>query len=84
MVVELGRWMPALVAVAEHEAVGADGLADRGRPRRQRDRVRLAHAVEQDARIALEELLREAGYYCTNNVRTDYNMRDEQDFILRA
>jgi len=28
--------------------------------------------------------LREAGYYCTNNVKTDYNLRDEQDFIRRA
>lgn len=28
--------------------------------------------------------LRAAGYYCTNNVKTDYNMRDEEDFILKA
>jgi len=28
--------------------------------------------------------LREAGYYCTNNVKTDYNLRDEPDFIRRA
>ncbi len=28
--------------------------------------------------------LREAGYYCTNNVKTDYNLRDEQEFIRRA
>ncbi|MBE7494884.1 MAG: sulfatase-like hydrolase/transferase [Verrucomicrobiaceae bacterium] len=28
--------------------------------------------------------LREAGYHCTNNVKTDYNLRGEADFIRRA
>ncbi|MCL5745376.1 MAG: sulfatase-like hydrolase/transferase [Acidobacteria bacterium] len=26
-------------------------------------------------------LLREAGYYCTNNAKTDYNLRDEPGFV---
>lgn len=30
------------------------------------------------------EPLREAGYHCTNNVKTDYNLRDEAGFIRRA
>ena len=29
-------------------------------------------------------LLREAGYYCSNNVKTDYNLRGEQAFIADA
>lgn len=28
--------------------------------------------------------LRKAGYYCSNNVKTDYNLRDEADFIRAA
>jgi N-sulfoglucosamine sulfohydrolase len=28
--------------------------------------------------------LREAGYYCTNNVKTDYNLRNEAAFIADA
>ena len=28
--------------------------------------------------------LREAGYYCTNNVKTDYNLRNERAFIADA
>jgi uncharacterized sulfatase len=30
------------------------------------------------------EPLRAAGYYCANNVKTDYNLRDEPAFIRRA
>lgn len=29
-------------------------------------------------------LLRNAGYYCSNNVKTDYNLRDESTFIGKA
>jgi arylsulfatase A-like enzyme len=33
---------------------------------------------------AFSALLRDAGYYCTNNVKTDYNVRDEAAFIADA
>lgn len=33
---------------------------------------------------AFSALMREAGYYCTNNVKTDYNLRDERTFIADA
>lgn len=46
-------------------------------------RLRSAFPVPADVK-PFTVPLREAGYYCTNNVKTDYNMRDEQDFIRRA
>lgn len=46
-------------------------------------RLRSAFPVPADVK-PFTVPLREAGYYCTNNVKTDYNMRDEQDFIGRA
>lgn len=46
-------------------------------------RLRSAFPVPADVK-PFTVPLREAGYYCTNNEKTDYNMRDEQDFIRRA
>ncbi len=46
-------------------------------------RLRSAFPVPPDVK-PFTMPLRDAGYYCTNNVKTDYNMRDEKDFIRQA
>lgn len=43
-------------------------------------RLRSQFPVPKQAR-GFAALLREAGYYCANNVKTDYNLRDEAEFI---
>lgn len=46
-------------------------------------RLRSQFPVPQHIR-GFSALLREAGYYCSNNVKTDYNLRNERAFIRDA
>jgi N-sulfoglucosamine sulfohydrolase len=46
-------------------------------------RLRSQFPVPETVR-AFSALLREAGYYCSNNVKTDYNLQDEAAFIADA
>lgn len=46
-------------------------------------RLRSQFPVAREVRAFSAEL-RAAGYYCTNNVKTDYNLAGEQDFIRQA
>ena len=46
-------------------------------------RLRSQFPVPPEIR-AFSAWLREAGYYCSNNVKTDYNLRDEPAFIADA
>ena len=46
-------------------------------------RLRSQFPVPREVRAFSAEL-RAAGYYCTNNVKTDYNLAGEQDFIRQA
>jgi len=46
-------------------------------------RLRSQFPVPPEVR-GFSALLRESGYYCSNNVKTDYNLRNEQAFIADA
>lgn len=46
-------------------------------------RLRSQFPIPQDVR-GFSSLLRDAGYYCSNNVKTDYNIRNEKTFIADA
>lgn len=46
-------------------------------------RLRSQFPVDREIR-GFTAWLREAGYYCSNNVKTDYNVRDEAAFIADA
>jgi arylsulfatase A-like enzyme len=46
-------------------------------------RLRSRFPVPEEIR-GFSALLRDAGYYCSNNVKTDYNLRDERAFVADA